>query len=64
VTDYWFDGKDRVVRRQSELAGASSATFTWARWGKPVSIKPPKAADVITLRRLAELQKRASARHG
>lgn len=29
VTQYWFDGRDRVVRRQIELQQSGSATFSW-----------------------------------
>jgi len=60
VTQYWFDGDGRVVRRQTELAQAGSATFTWTKWGEPVTIERPKADTVITLERLEQLRKRQS----
>ena len=56
VTYYWFDADGRVVRRQSELAQAGSATFTWTRWGSPVKIERPRAGTVITLKRLEQLR--------
>jgi hypothetical protein len=58
VTEYWFDGDGRVVRRQTELAQTGSATFTWTNWGRPVKIVRPKADTVITLKRLEQLRKR------
>jgi hypothetical protein len=57
VTEYWFDDRGRVVRRHSELAQTWSATFTWARWGKPVKIARPAKGMVITLKRLEQLRK-------
>jgi hypothetical protein len=56
VTHYWFDGQGRVVRRQTELAQTGSATFTWTKWGEPVTIVRPKADTVITLKRLEQLR--------
>jgi hypothetical protein len=58
VTHYWFDQRGRVVRRQTELAEAGSATFAWTRWDQPVSIGRPKADTVITLERLEQLRQR------
>ena len=58
VTQYWFDRNGRVVRRQTELAQAGSATFTWTNWGKSVRIARPKADTVITLKRLEQLRER------
>ncbi|HUP99920.1 MAG TPA: hypothetical protein VM093_05610 [Aeromicrobium sp.] len=63
VTDYWFDRRDRVVRRQSELDGGR-ATFTWTRWGAEVRIVRPKRDEVITLRRLEQLRRQAVAPAG
>ena len=60
VTQYWFDANGRVVRRQSELAQAGSATFTWTKWGSPVKIVRPKAGTVITLKRLEQLRQQQS----
>ena len=60
VTQYWFDGRSRVVRRHSELQQASSATFTWTRWGKPVEIVRPRPGSVITLERLEHLRRKKS----
>ena len=57
VTQFWFDSHGRVVRRQTDLAQTGSATFTWAKWGKPVTIVRPKADTVITLKRLEQLRK-------
>jgi len=57
VTQYWFDGDGRVVRRQTELAQAGSATFTWSKWGKPVAIVRPKSDTVVTLKQLEQLRK-------
>lgn len=56
VTQYWFDTHDRVVRRQSELAQSGSATFTWSKWGRAVSITRPDKQAVVTLERLEELR--------
>lgn len=58
VTHYWFDGRDRVVRRQTELAEAGSATFQWTKWDQSVKIARPEPDTVITLKRLEELRKR------
>lgn len=58
VTQYWFDGDGRVVRRQTELAQTGSVTFTWTKWGKPVKVVRPKAGTVITLKRLEQLRQR------
>ena len=58
VTLYWFDRRGRVVRRQTELAEAGSATFTWTKWDQSVKIARPKPDTVITLKRLEELRKR------
>jgi hypothetical protein len=57
VTQYWFDRRDRVVRRQSELSDGGGATFTWAQWGKPVTIVRPKASRVVTLAELERARK-------
>jgi hypothetical protein len=56
VAQYWFDENGRVVRRQTELAQAGSATFTWTGWGKPVKIVRPNADTVITMERLEQLR--------
>lgn len=58
VTEYWFDRRGRVVRRQTELAQTGGATFAWTDWGKPVKIARPKAGSVITLKRLEQLRER------
>jgi hypothetical protein len=58
VTQFWFDGHGRVVRRQTELAQTGSATFVWTKWGKPVKIVRPKADTIITLKRLEQLRQR------
>lgn len=58
VTQYWFDGDGRVVRRQTELAQAGSATFTWTKWGTPVKIVRPKSDSVVTLKQLDGLRRR------
>jgi len=58
VTQYWFDQRGRVVRRQTELADAGSATFTWTKWGQPVKIERPRSDTVITLKRLEQLRNR------
>lgn len=60
VTQYWFDGRDRVVRRQAELAQTGSATFTWTKWGQPVKIVRPEADTVVTLKRLEQLRQQKS----
>lgn len=57
VTHYWFDGHDRVVRRQSELQQSGSATFSWSKWGRPVSIARPRKETVVTLEQLERLRK-------
>lgn len=57
VTQYWFDRRNRVVRRESELAQGSSATFTWSNWGKPVTISRPAEDAVITVTRLEQLRR-------
>ncbi|HJR88995.1 MAG TPA: hypothetical protein VJ782_02415 [Aeromicrobium sp.] len=56
VAQYWFDEHGRVVRRQTELAQAGSATFTWTAWGEPVTIVRPKANTVVTVERLEQLR--------
>jgi hypothetical protein len=61
VTEYWFDRHGRVVRRESELRNAGSATFTWTGWGKPVTIERPRKGTVVTLKRLRELGQQESA---
>lgn len=58
VTHYWFDQRGRVVRRQTELAEAGSATFTWTKWDQPVRIGRPSSDTVITLERLEQLRQR------
>jgi hypothetical protein len=58
VTQFWFDGHGRVVRRQTELEQAGSAIFAWTKWGTPVKISRPKVDTVITLKRLEQLRKR------
>lgn len=58
VTEFWFDDDDRVVRRQTELAQGASATFTWTKWGEPVTIVRPKADTVVTLKQLDRLRER------
>ena len=58
VTHYWFDRRGRVVRRQTELAEAGSATFTWTNWDQSVKIARPKPDTVITLKQLDQLRKR------
>lgn len=60
VTQFWFDSHGRVVRRQTDLAQTGSATFTWTKWGKPVTIMRPKADTIITLKRLEQLRQRQS----
>lgn len=55
VTDYWFDARDRVVRRESVLDGGR-AMFAWTDWGTARRIEAPKRGEVITLRRLEELR--------
>jgi hypothetical protein len=58
ITQYWFDRDDRVVRRQTELTQAGSATFTWTKWGKPVRIVRPKSDTVVTLKQIEQLRQR------
>jgi len=58
VTQYWFNGDGRVVRRQTELADAGSATFSWTKWGEPVKIVRPRSDTVVTLKRLEQLRNR------
>ena len=58
ITQYWFDSDGRVVRRQTELVQAGSATITWTKWGKPVKIVRPKPDTVVTLKQLEQLRKR------
>jgi len=58
VIQYWFDGDGRVVRRQTELAQTGSATFTWTKWGKPVTIVRPKSDAIVTLKQLERLRQR------
>ncbi len=57
VTQYWFDGRDRVVRRQSDLQQSGSATFSWSNWGRPVAIARPRKDTVVTLEQLERLRK-------
>ena len=57
VTQYWFDSRDRVLRRQNDLDQAGSATFNWRAWGKPVTIERPKRSSVVTLRQLEDVEK-------
>jgi hypothetical protein len=58
VTQYWFDRSGRVVRRQTDVDQAGSATFTWTKWGQPVKIVRPKSSTVITLKQLDQLHQR------
>jgi hypothetical protein len=60
VTEYWFDGHGRVVRRHSELAQTGSATFTWTKWGRALTIARPKQGTVISLKRLQQLREQQS----
>ena len=57
VTQYWFDARDRVVRRQSDLQQSGSATFIWSKWERPVSIVRPRRGTVVTLEQLEKLRK-------
>jgi hypothetical protein len=56
VTEFWFDGRGRVLRRQIELAEGGRATFTWTKWGEPVTIVRPEADTVVTLNQLERLR--------
>jgi hypothetical protein len=57
ITQYWFDGRDRVVRRQSDVQQSGSATFSWSNWGRPVAIARPRKDTVVTLEQLERLRK-------
>ena len=59
VTEYWFDRRGRVIRRQTELAPGGAA-FTWTDWGKPVKIARPAPGTVVTLKRLEQLRARGT----
>lgn len=56
ITDYWFDAKRRVVRRETDLDGTGEALFTWSAWDKPARIVAPPRRSVITFEKLQQLQ--------
>jgi hypothetical protein len=64
VTQYWFDGRGRVLRRQSDLQQSGSVTFIWSKWGQPVSIKRPRKGTVVTLEQLEKLRKQQQSSAG
>ena len=64
VTQYWFDRRDRVVRRQSDLQQSGSATFNWSKWGRPVAIARPRKDTVVTLQQLERLRKQQQSSAG
>lgn len=61
VTEFWFDGEGRVIRRADEVDGGR-ASFSWLDWESPVEFSRPPERRVITLEELERLRREQSSR--